>query len=52
MKSTTATVTIGKLWQIFATYDIPEVLVSDNGTAFTAEEFQKFVTSNGIRHVQ
>ena len=34
--------TIQKLRSIFATHGLPEVLVSDNGTAFTSVEFQDF----------
>ncbi len=32
--------TITKLRSIFSTFGIPEVLVSDNGAAFTSEEFE------------
>ncbi|XP_060520646.1 uncharacterized protein K02A2.6-like isoform X2 [Cylas formicarius] len=33
----------------FATHGIPYVIVSDNGTAFTSEEFQQFLKTNQIR---
>ena len=39
---------IGKLWELFATHDIPEIVVSDNGTAFTSIEFSEFMERNGI----
>ena len=42
--------TIQALRSIFATHGLPEVLVSDNGTAFTSAEFREFVSLNGIRH--
>ena len=40
--------TIQALRSIFATHGLPEVLVSDNGTAFTSAEFREFVSLNGI----
>ena len=49
--SATSQTTIQKLQSIFATHGLPEMLVSDNGTAFTSTEFQEFVKQNGIRHV-
>ena len=49
--SATSQTTIRKLQSIFATHGLPEMLVSDNGTAFTSMEFQEFVKQNGIRHV-
>ena len=49
--SATSTVTIEKLRTMFATYRLPKILVSDNGTAFTSREFQVFLKQNGIRHI-
>ncbi|KRZ64954.1 Uncharacterized protein T08_16688, partial [Trichinella sp. T8] len=37
--------------QLFTTHGLPEVMVSDNAAAFTSNEFQNFMISNGIRHV-
>ena len=31
---------------------LPEVIISDNGIAFTSQEFQAFVKQNGIKHVK
>jgi len=42
--------TIEKLRQSYATFGIPKVLVSDNGSSFTSREFQEFITQNGIIH--
>ena len=50
MESTTAETTIKHLQQIFATQGLPFQIVSDNGPQFTAESFQQFCMSRGIRH--
>ena len=47
--STSSSATINVLRSIFATHGLPELLVSDNGTAFTSEEFHLFTKNNGIR---
>ena len=31
---------------------LPEIIVSDNGTSFTSQEFQTFLRQNGIQHVR
>ncbi|KAL2086779.1 hypothetical protein ACEWY4_017838 [Coilia grayii] len=38
------------LRKLMATHGIPDVIVSDNGTAFTSAEFKRFMQRNGIRH--
>ena len=50
--STSSKQAIKALRRVFATHGLPEVLVSDNGTAFTSTEFQTFVKRNGFRHVK
>ena len=35
----------------FATHGLSELLVTDNGSAFTSKEFEEFLQKNGIRHV-
>ncbi|KAL5479657.1 hypothetical protein EMCRGX_G023208 [Ephydatia muelleri] len=40
------------LRHVFSTHGLPEVLVSDNGSAFTSAQFQTFVKLNGFRHVK
>lgn len=51
MSRSTSTVTIDCLRQSFSQHGIPEIIVSDNGSCFTSEEFQDFVEKNGIRHI-
>lgn len=46
----TTDITIEKCREIFSRFGIPEVLVSDNGTQFTSNEFQRFLKMNGIIH--
>ena len=43
--------TIEKLRKAFSTHGIPEVIVSDNGSAFTSQEFSDFCSKNDILHV-
>lgn len=40
------------LWRTFATHGCPHVIMSDNARSFTREEFSKFYTLNGIKHVR
>ena len=51
VNSATSQATIEKLRLVFSTHGLPEVIVSDNGTSFTSEEFAAFVRSNGIKHL-
>ncbi|XP_021364454.1 uncharacterized protein K02A2.6-like [Mizuhopecten yessoensis] len=52
MKTSTSTATIEKLRVAFATHGLPEMIVSDNGSCFTSQEFDNFMKENGIRHVR
>ena len=52
MSSTTALKTIATHRHLFATYGLPEQLISDNGPQFTSEEFQTFMKQNGIKHIR
>ena len=52
MTSTTAQETIETLRHIFASYGLPEQLVSDNGPQFVAKEFEEFMLNNGIKHIR
>ena len=46
--SATSHSTISVLRTIFASHGLPEILESDNGTAFTNSEFGIFLRQNGI----
>ncbi|RXN33535.1 putative protein K02A2.6-like protein [Labeo rohita] len=47
----TSQITIEKLRLCFSTHGLPKMLVSDNGSCFTSEEFGTFMKRNGIQHV-
>ena len=51
MHSTTSTKTIEVLRHFFASYGLPESIVSDNGPQFTSSEFKVFCKSNGINQI-
>ena len=38
-------------WSVFARFELPDALMSDNATCFVSAEFEQFLTLNGIRHV-
>ena len=48
MNTSTTSATIELLRKTFATLGLPEVLVSDNATAFTSTEFTEVLQKNGI----
>lgn len=52
MSSTTAEKTIAVLRNLFASYGLPEQLVSDNGPQFTANEFSDFIKANRVKHIR
>jgi len=51
VSSKSSAVTIQKLRETFAVHGLPEVLVSDNGTTFTPQEFQEFLRQNGVKNL-
>ena len=51
VNSPTTAATVEKLRITFSTHGLPEIIVSDNGSAFTSQEFKVFVKKNGIMHV-
>ena len=50
MRTTTAQQTVKELCKLFASYGLPEVLVSDNGPQLVSTEMELFLKNNGIRH--
>jgi hypothetical protein len=52
MRTITASATILKLRQLFATHGLPVILVSDNGPTFSSQDFAEFCNNNGIKHVK
>ncbi|VDI55684.1 Hypothetical predicted protein [Mytilus galloprovincialis] len=50
MSSTTSEATVDKLKQTFATHGLCDLIITDNGTAFTSREFAEFIRVNGIKH--
>lgn len=51
VSSTSAEVTISALRVAFAQHGLPDVIVSDNGPAFTSAQYLEFLTRNGIRRM-
>ena len=51
MQSTDTSSTINKLRHLFATFGVPETIISDNGTQFTSQLFREFTKRFGISHV-
>lgn len=51
LSSMKAAAVVTSLRKMFATYGVPDVIVSDNGTAFTSAELRTFLKCNGVRTV-
>ena len=49
MNKITSEATVEKCRETFATHDLPELVVTDNGSSFTSEEFDTFMKLNGIK---
>ena len=52
MPSSSTTATLKELRSLFARFGNPRAIVSDNGTQFTAKEFQDFCEERGIKHLR
>ena len=52
MSTTTVSATLDVLRERFCTHGIPEQIVIDNGSQFTADAFKVFTQRNGTRHVK
>ena len=52
MNACTSTATIEKLRQSFAVHELPETVVTDNGTCFTSDEFSVFTRHHGINRIK
>ena len=51
MSSTTSQAPIHALRQLFATYGLPQQLVSDNEPQFSSVEFATFLARNGVKYI-
>lgn len=51
VNQTTSTAVIAVLRSLFATFGVPQKVVSDNGAAFVSVEMQRFCTDNGVSHI-
>ena len=48
----TSTFATDQLCPIFATHGLPEMLLTDNGTVFTSDKFNRFTKQNDIHYVR
>ena len=51
LTTTTSSAVISKLKDVFSRHGIPEIVRSDNGPQFSAQEFAEFANTYGFRHV-
>ncbi|XP_015124154.1 uncharacterized protein K02A2.6-like [Diachasma alloeum] len=51
MPSTNSQMVIKVLRGLFATFGLPQTIVSDNGTAFSSNEIKEFYKKNGIKYL-
>ena len=52
MTSTTSSRTVAVLRDMFARFGIPQQLVSDNRPQFVSQEFESFLSQNGVKHIK
>lgn len=51
VRNTKSKTTIKTLEDIFSNFGCPKIIISDQGTSFTSNEFKAFLESFGIKHV-
>ena len=47
----TSAITTNKMKMTFSSLGLPQILVTDNGPAFSSQEFATFIKANGMKHV-
>ena len=52
VSAATSKITIQKLREIFTIHGLPQFLVSDNGSVFVSEDFELFLSLNGVQHIK
>ena len=52
MSAATFNETIHQLRTTFARFGLPHTVVTDNGSCLTSEDFETFLTKNGVRHTK
>lgn len=50
-RSTKSKYVINYFMDIFATYGVPKILITDQGSTFTCKQFRNFCKQNNIKHV-
>ena len=50
-KNSNTNVVIEYLRKVFSQFGLPEILISDNGSAFVSEEFNHFLLRNGVKQI-
>ena len=51
MLTVTSKITTEEMDKVFTTHGIPHVIVSDNGTNFSIEEFAEYLRTKQIKHL-
>ena len=51
MSSISSDKTIETLRSVFGTHELPQMIVTNNGSSFTSNEFREFTQKNGNKHI-